>query len=117
MMIINVLGVLLIALIVWWFWLYKPEEVSANDVAITVTVEDGTYQPSRIKLPAGKPATIIFLRKDASPCAEMVLFSDFDISEELPLNKPKAIALPAMEPGEYDFTCQMQMYRGKLLVE
>ena len=117
MMIINILGLLLIALIVWWFWLYKPREVSVSEGAITVTVEDGTYQPSRIKLPAGQPATIQFLRKDASPCAGTVLFSDFEISEELPLNQFKTIVLPAMEKGEYAFSCQMQMYRGSLLVE
>lgn len=117
MMIINILGVILIGLIVWWFWLYKPREVSAKEGLLTVTVEDGVYQPSRIKLPAGQPATLKFLRKDASPCAAMVLFADFDISEELPLNQPKSIVLPAMTPGEYAFTCQMQMYRGTVLVE
>lgn len=82
-----------------------------------MVVEDGIYQPSRLKLPAEQPTTIQFLRKDASPCAGLVLFADFDISEELPLNKYKSINLPAMLPGEYSFNCQMQMYRGTLLVE
>lgn len=27
MMVINLLGLLLIALIVWWFWIYKPKAV------------------------------------------------------------------------------------------
>ena len=26
MMLINLLGLVLIALIVWWFWLYKPNK-------------------------------------------------------------------------------------------
>ncbi len=117
MMIINILGLLLIALIIWWFWLYKPAEVSAEEGVVKVIVEDGTYQPSRIRLPAGQPARLQFLRKDASPCAATVVFSDFDISEELPLNKPKEVNLPAMDAGDYDFTCQMQMYRGTLRVE
>lgn len=32
MLIINLVGLLLIALIVWWFWLYKPEvkEIDKN---------------------------------------------------------------------------------------
>ena len=117
MMIINILGLLLIGLIVWWFWMYKPREITVSEGAITVLVEDGTYQPSRIKLAAGQPATIRFMRKDASPCAGTVIFSDFDISEELPLNQFKSIVLPVMENGEYAFNCQMQMYRGTLLVE
>ncbi|OMH31770.1 cupredoxin domain-containing protein [Motiliproteus sp. MSK22-1] len=117
MVIINIVGLLLIGLIVWWFWLYKPAEVRAEEGVITVIVEDGAYQPSRISLPAGLPAKICFLRKDASPCAGTVVFADFNISEELPLNKQKEINLPAMTAGNYDFTCQMQMYRGALLVE
>ena len=116
MLLINLLGVLLITLIVWWFRIYKGKEVLADDGAMTVIVDNGTYQPSRIRLPAGQAITLRFLRKDASPCAEMVVFSAFDISEELPLNKPKDINLPPMESGEYAFTCQMQMYRGELII-
>ena len=116
MMIINLLGLLLIALIVWWFWFYKPQAVLANKNTVTIIVDNGTYEPSRIRLAAGQDTTLRFLRKDASPCAEMVVFSAFDISEELPLNKPKDINLPPMESGEYAFTCQMQMYRGELII-
>ncbi len=116
MLIINSLGILLIVGIVWWFWLYKPAEVSAAEGVITVIVENGTYQPSHIRLAADLPATIRFQRKDASPCAATVVFPDFDISEELPLNKDKEIELPAMSSGKYPFSCQMQMYRGELIV-
>ncbi|MBY4677591.1 cupredoxin domain-containing protein [Marinobacterium arenosum] len=117
MVLVNILGLLLIGLIVWWFWLYKPGEASAGDGAITVIVEDGVYQPARIRLPAGQPATLRFLRRDASPCAGTVVFADLDISEELPVDKVKEISLPPQPPGTYAFTCQMQMYRGELLVE
>ncbi len=117
MMIINILGVLLIALIVWWFWLYKPREVSVSDNGIIVTVVDGVYQPSRIKLVSGHEATLNFERKDESPCAGTVLFPDLNISEDLPLDRNKAITLPALDSGEYAFHCQMQMYRGTLIVE
>lgn len=117
MMLINILGLLLIALIVWWFWLYKPREASIAEDDIVITVESGTYQPSRLKVSAGQPVTLTFLRKDASPCSAMVVFPDSDISEELPLNKAKTIVLPAMSRGEYAFNCQMQMYRGTLVAD
>jgi plastocyanin domain-containing protein len=116
MMMINVLGLFLIALIVWWFWLYKPKAVTVDDDSITVIVDNGTYEPSRIRLPADRAATLRFLRRDASPCAGTVVFADFDISEELPLNKIKDINLPPLASGEYPFACQMQMYRGALIV-
>jgi len=117
MMIINLLGLLLIALIVWWFWIYKPKAVSADRDTMTIIVANGTYEPSRIQLPAGQSTTLRFLRKDASLCAATVVFAAIDISEELPLNKPKDIRLPPLESGTYAFTCQMQMYRGELIVD
>lgn len=116
MLIINLLGLLLIALIAWWFWIYKPKAVSVDKNTMTIVVDNGTYQPSRIQLSAGQSTTLRFLRKDASPCAATVVFAEFDISEELPLNKPKDIRLPPLASGEYQFTCQMQMYRGVLIV-
>lgn len=116
MMIINLVGILLIITIVWWFWLYKQAEVDAAAGTITVIVENGTYAPSRIRLPVDKPVTIRFQRKDASPCAGTVVFPDFEISEELPLNKSKDIQIPALAKGKYTFSCQMQMYRGELVV-
>lgn len=116
MFMINLLGVGLIGLIVWWFWLYKPEEAEASDSPLVVVVENGLYQPARLKLPAGQAVTLQFLRKDASPCAASVLFPDFEITEELPAGQEKLVRLPAMEAGEYPFHCQMNMYRGVLVV-
>lgn len=117
MLIVNLVGIALIALIVWWFWLYKPAEVALGKGDTVVVVENGSYQPSHIKLTANQAAELHFLRKDPSPCAEMLLLPGLDISETLALNKVSRIAIPPLEPGEYDFHCQMQMYRGKLKVE
>ncbi|MBL4799428.1 MAG: cupredoxin domain-containing protein [Oleispira sp.] len=117
MMIINLIGLLLIGLIVWWFWLYKPEETEVGERGIIITVENGTYSPSRISVVAGSPVEINFLRKDQSPCSETLLIPDLQISDVLPQSKLKTIYLPAMESGTYDFHCQMQMYRGQITVQ
>ena len=93
MLFINIAGIALIALIVWWFWLYKPAERQVEEGVLVITVENGTYSPSRIKISKGKPTELT-----------------------LPSNKLKPIQIPALETGEYDFHCQMQMYRGKIVV-
>jgi plastocyanin domain-containing protein len=118
-MIINLLGLALIVFIVWWFWLYKSNDSVAltENSKITVLVENGVYNPAKVKIKANTPTEIIFIRKDASPCASTVVFGDLDISEELPQDKPQSVLLPALSAGEYAFTCQMQMYRGALIVE
>lgn len=117
MLIANLAGLLLIALIIWWFWLYKPKEAELDNTDRVITVENGTYAPSHVKLPAGEPLTIQFMRKDPSPCSETLLIPELQISETLPLNKLKSVQLPAMAPGEYPFHCQMQMYRGVIKVD
>lgn len=117
MIFINLTGIGLIGLIVWWFWLYKPKEAELSDSDFVITVENGTYSPSRIKVPAGSSVEINFLRKDPSPCSETLLIPDLQVSDTLPLNKIKTISLPALTAGEYAFHCQMQMYRGQISVQ
>ncbi|MCK5790344.1 MAG: plastocyanin [Alcanivorax sp.] len=116
MIIVNIAGLALIVLIVWWFWLYKPQSQALDQEDSVIVVENGVYQPAHIRIPPGQPATLRFLRKDASPCAEMVQFPALNISEQLPLNKTRSLQLPALEQGVYEFHCQMQMYRGQLHV-
>ncbi len=118
---VNLSGIALIALIVWWFWLYRPAVLATNVAMagaqeLTILVENGVYLPERIQLPAGQPATIRFLRKDPAPCAETVVFDSLNINHELPLDQSTEINLPALSAGLYPFTCQMQMYRGELMV-
>ncbi|GAA0792051.1 cupredoxin domain-containing protein [Marinobacterium sediminicola] len=117
MMVINILGVLLIALIVWWFWLYREPAAAMEAGEVTIEVKDGIYSPAHIRLKAGQSLSLKFIRRDPSPCASVVVFEDFDVSEELPLNKARKVELPPMQPGRYPFTCQMQMYKGELIVE
>ena len=117
MLIVNLAGLALMVIIVWWFWLYKAPQGEAAEGATTITVENGVYQPSRIRVQAGRTAELQFLRKDASPCAAIVQIPDAQISEELPLNELKTVRVPPLAKGEHVFHCQMQMYKGSLLVE
>ena len=114
MWLVNLCGLALIALIVWWFWLYRPPEAAQREETPEIVVEDGTYQPARLRVAAESPVTLRFLRRDESPCAETVIFPGLDFSAALPLGKPVTLQLPALQPGEYEFHCQMQMYRGVL---
>lgn len=117
MWLINIAGLLVIVFIVYWFWVAKPVAVKSIEHEVNITVDNGVYTPASIEISAGEPVTLNFLRKDASPCAEKVIFADLNISEDLPINKSKAIQIKAPQQGEYEFTCQMQMYRGKLIVK
>jgi len=118
LLIINIAGLAVIALIIYWFWIYKPKDVQAKDQdIITIMVEDGVYQPSRISVPADTEISLEFKRKDKTPCEEIVIFPELNISESLPINKAKTIKLKKLEKVNYQFHCQMQMYKGELHVE
>ena len=113
MFMVNIVGIALIAVIVWWFWLYKPAEVALDDGDIIVVVENGSYQPANIRIAANKATVLRFLRKDPSPCAEMVLLPDLEISETLALNKVSEIALPPLEQGRLG-SCQVESCKEKV---
>lgn len=107
-----------IAAIVWWFWLSSPATVHATDSQLVeIRIKGDTYQPSVVEVPAGRPLALSFLRLDANPCAEKVMFASLGISTDLPLGKPQIIDLGTLQPGTYEFTCQMGMYRGKLIAK
>ncbi|MZR64496.1 cupredoxin domain-containing protein [Alcanivorax sp. DP30] len=116
---INLSGIILAGLIVWWFWLSKPDKRKRPDVTgeTTVIVENGVYQPGVIHARAGQPLTLHFDRRDPSPCAEQVIFHGLEASEFLDNGKVTTVTLSNPPRGEYRFTCQMQMYQGRLIVD
>ena len=115
---VSLAGLFAIAAIVWWFWLSTPPPVlAAGDKPIEIRVEGGAYQPGVVEVAAGKPLTLRFLRSDTTPCAEQVIFADLALSADLPIGKPRDVSLPALSPGTYEFTCQMGMYRGRLVAK
>ncbi len=116
--VINLLALGLMGFIIWWFWLSRPalQQVGKNE-AIEIVVEHGNYTPSHIEVPQGEAVTLNFIRRDPSPCAEKVLFDELDIALELPLEEAVSLVIEPLAVGEYRFSCQMQMYRGSLIVK
>ena len=81
----------------------------------TVLVKD-RYRPETIIAERGKPVRLTFLREEAKPCSEAVVFERLRTCAALPEGKPVTVELTP-EPGSYAFGCEMGMYRGTLVVE
>lgn len=113
-------GLGLIGLELWWFLLSKPksQKVEAREGIqdVTVTV-DGGYEPSHIVVQAGQPVRLNFLRRDKSSCLEEVRLPDFQIARNLPLNEVTTIEFTPTQPGNYEFACGMNMFRGVIKVQ
>ena len=119
-LIVTLIGFGTIAWIVWYFWLWKGESVSAEIGAggaqvVDVTVKGG-YQPASIIAKAGRPLKLNFTRREASLCGEEVVLPDFGRRAHLPENMTVPVEIVPEKPGEYEFTCGMNMYRGKIIV-
>ena len=116
---INLAGIILIGLIIWWFWLSQTGRRKAASVTseTTIIVDDGVYTPALVHARAGQPLTLHFDRRDPSPCAEQVIFHGLEVSEFLDNGKVTTVTLQDLPEGEYRFTCQMQMYQGRLIVD
>lgn len=87
-----------------------------SPIAATVRV-CGRYQPDTVRVPAGAPARIAFLREERSQCSERVVFPSLGLNVALPAHEQVVVDLGDREPGEYEFTCQMGVLRGRVIVE
>ena len=119
--IVTAAGLSLIGWIVWYFWLWEGESAKAQAGAggvqeIEVTVKGG-YQPATVVAKAGQALRLNFTRREASPCGEEVVLPDFGRRAHLPEGRTVAVEIRPERPGVYEFTCGMNMYRGKLVVE
>lgn len=83
--------------------------------AVRVRVAGG-YRPDTVHGRAGEPLRIVFRREETAPCSERVVFPAFGRSAMLPAGEDVLVELLPERPGEYEFSCQMGMLRGRIVV-
>ena len=118
---VDAVGLALVALIVWFFWLKRTPGVRA---ALTsggfqeqMVLVKGGYTPDVIVVQAGKPVRLSFVRQESASCSEQVLLPAWGKSAALPEGETVRVEFLPKERGEFEFACQMGMFRGKLIVE
>jgi len=117
---VLVVGILLIALILWYFFGERErtivEEGTGGVQQVKIRVKGG-YSPDLIVVKQGRPVRLDFYRDETASCSEEVVFGDFGIARPLPAYETTAIEFTPDKAGEFTFTCGMNMLRGKLIVE
>ena len=118
---VDAIGLALVALIVWFFWLKRTPGVRA---ALTsggfqeqMVLVKGGYTPDVIVVQAGKTVRLSFVRQESASCSEQVLLPAWGKSAALPEGETVRVEFLPKERGEFEFACQMGMFRGKLIVE
>ena len=112
--IISIFGLLSILFTYWYFFMKKINTVQTGGT-VDILV-DGGYKPERIAIPYGKTTKLVFQRKDNNSCLEEVVLADFKIRKSLPMNEKVTIEITPDKKGEFDFSCAMGMFHGKLIV-
>ena len=119
--VVDLIGLGFIGVVVWFFWLVKPKGTKAaltsSGYQEQMVLVKGGYTPDIIVVERGKPVRLNFVRQESASCSEMVLFPAFNKSANLPEGKTVQVEFLPNEPGEFDFSCQMGMFRGKIIVE
>mgnify|MGYP005848447631 CR=1 FL=1 len=116
-----VVSAALIVGIAWFFW--GPRRggaraaVTASGYQEAMILVKGGYTPDVIVVEHGRPVRLNFRREETAACSEMVVFGDFGKSAKLPTGEVVPVEFLPEKPGEYEFSCQMGMLRGKLIVE
>ncbi len=117
---VTVGGIVLSVFVAWFFWL-SPRE--ATRVVATGGLQEvgigvkGGYTPDVIVVQVGKLMRLNFTRQVSAACSETVIIPDFGKSAFLPDGQTVSLEFKPEMTGEYDFHCQMNMLRGKLIVE
>jgi len=120
-LVVILAGLVTIVGIAWFFW--GPRKggfraaVSSSGYQEAMVLVKGGYTPDVIVVQHGKPVRLNFRREESAACSEMVVFGDFGKSAKLPEGEIVPIEFLPEKAGEYEFTCQMGMFRGKLIVE
>jgi len=117
---VVIAGVAAIGAVLWYFFgerqavAARAGEGGVQEVKITVK---GGYTPDVVVVKQGSPVRLDFYRDETSSCSEQVVFGDFGIARDLPAFETTSVEFTPQKPGEFTWTCGMNMLRGKLVVE
>ena len=119
--VVTVGGLAAIVWVVWFFFLVERQRVRASTgeqgVQEIKVVVKGGYEPDVIVVERGRPVRLDFYRDETASCSDTVVLGDFGIARPLPAFKTTPVEFTPDKPGEFTFTCGMNMLRGKLIVE
>lgn len=96
----------------------SSEPVKTSDDMVTVEITEDGYSPEIVQLPAGRPTKLVFVRRVAETCADIVEFPELGLRAETVLNKPVTVDIPAQKAGtKIKFACPMDMFIGQAVVK
>jgi len=90
--------------------------MTENVQKISVNVAGG-YNPAIVNLKKDVPAELTFTRTNEQGCLDIVHSKDLNFETELPLNQAETVRVTTDKAGEFDFSCGMDMFHGKVVIK
>jgi len=109
MLLIAVLGVLGCA--------SRSAPARQSDGAIAIAVTEKGFEPAVVRVPAGKPVTLVVTRKAERTCVTEIVIAEENVKRDLPLGQPVEISFTPTRAGEIRYACGMDMLSGRVIVE
>ena len=81
-----------------------------------IAVTENGFEPEKVRLRAGVPARLTFVRTTDKTCRTEVVFPSLNIKRALPLNEPVVIEFTPAQAGDIAFACGMDMLHGTIVV-
>jgi plastocyanin domain-containing protein len=77
----------------------------------------GGYEPAVVHLQQGETAALRFIRTSDQGCLDQVHSDQLHFASELPLNVAQTVAIPTDTAGEFTYSCGMDMFSGKVVID
>lgn len=91
-------------------------EVKIPDGAFKIVVSKDGFTPQEITYQKGQPLKLAFVRIDEENCGNEVVFKDLNIKKNLPVGEVVTVDIPTGTDGEINFSCGMNMMKGKIII-
>lgn len=94
-----------------------PAGTAADVQTIDLKVSGGEYQPASFNVQAGKPVRLNVTRDEKPTCGDVLTIPSQNISKPIPVNQVTTIEFTPQQAGDLEFTCGMNMMKGKIVVQ
>jgi plastocyanin domain-containing protein len=94
-----------------------PATTAVDVQTIDLKVSGGEYQPASFNVQSGKPVRLNVTRDEKPTCGDVLTIPSQNISKPIPVNQVTTIEFTPQQAGDLEFTCGMNMMKGKIVVQ